>query len=62
MKILRIEELHYHILYVEDGKSVSAYKKMGKKWEKWDSDWRDLKDKNLIIELEKLLEDKLQKK
>lgn len=62
MKVLRVEEVSYHILYVENDNSVSAYKKINGKWEKFNSDWTPLKDKSLALELEKLLQEKLENK
>lgn len=56
MKLLRIEEVSYKILYVEDGSGhFSAYKKIKDRWEKYGTEWRELKDKDLIKKLEEIL-------
>ena len=48
--------MSYKILYVEDGSGhFSAYKKTKDRWEKYGTEWRELKDKDLIKKLEELL-------
>lgn len=56
MKLLRIEEVSYKILYVEDESGhFCAYKKTKDRWEKYGKEWRELKDQDLIKKLEELL-------
>ncbi len=55
MKLIRIEEVNYRVLYIEDEGHFSAYKKSDKKWEKYITDWRILKDEDLISKLEDIL-------
>jgi hypothetical protein len=42
MKILKIENYNYSILYIEDGDSYNVYKRFD------NSEWQILKDKNWI--------------
>ena len=53
MKLLKIEEWNYHIVYINDGENYQVYRRMDQtRWEKYHKDrWRPVADP---LELEKL--------
>ena len=57
MKLLKVEEHNYHIIYLNDGEKCCTYRRINEtKWESYHrSEWRPIYE---FIELEKMFNDR----